>query len=257
MLISQAAVTVLRKCIENQTWAEGRVVEQPVDPIVDILDGQRDEEHQRPYIAIYVESAMSDSIGHDSRGQFTEVTIKISVIVGPGLIKTDGEYIASLDSSKAGMAVNFVASQINRALHHGNEPWVGLWRSLCRSIKKTSTRFVLVEIEDPVRVPCLEMTITANLLPEPLLDKPVTGFWSNLTDALRADGGGAYADALLAQIEAPDGLPSYALLQAQMNYTDEWLAATGTQPVDMDSVDDETGEAPLLTNVTISDLPDG
>lgn len=253
MLITQAAVTLLRKVLENQTWADGRVAEQPVDPVREVLDGQTDEENQRPYIAVYVENASSDVIGHDQTGQFTEATIKISIIVGPGIIRVNDDYIAQLDSKTAGMAVNMVGRQVYNAMRSGNSQWVSLWHQLCRDIKKISSRFMLVEIEDPVRVPCLEITMVAQLLPEPTIGAPMTKFWQAFTAAITADGGQDLAQTLQDLIEKPDGLPSYALLQSQMGYTDAALAATGIAPLDADSVDPETGEPPLLQSVNLVD----
>ena len=254
MIVSQAAVITLMNLLIGRTWAEDRVFAQVVDPIRDILDGQAGHDRQRPYISIYDETSSADFVGNDRSGQPTRISMKVAIIIGPGLINTGDGYAPTMDSKAAGLALNVVGRQVEAAMHVADTEWHRIWNKIRRKTHDVKSRMMLVEIEDAVRIPTLELTFDIEAAAEPAIGTPIFGVWQDLDAALRAENEASLADLLKGLIENADNLPSHELFAAQQGLTAAAMQATGLPPFKADGVDDD-GEAPALQNVTVSDLP--
>lgn len=247
-LVSQAVLLVVRNALDGQTWAEGRVYEQPIDPLTEALGGNKSG---RPACAVYVEQAVGEPIGLETQRGKQELTLKVIAYLPPSItIIEDGGVEVRIENTGAGLVLNILGRQIDTALRVGNDVWTALWRKFVVSVTKRKTRFILIEVADDFRVPCAELELSIETVPEPELGAQLFGGWLDLDTALRAQGneGTGVANLLKTAIENPTGLPDWEQFQATTGLSDAAFAATGLAPL---AVDDE-GEAVTFSDVTSS-----
>lgn len=230
-LVAQALVALTHYLLDGRTWAGARVQEQPVEPIDDLLRGA--EGAQKPVIAVYVESAKMDVVGRETQGQKGMLDLKVFVYVAPGITELPEGAVFTLDGRQAGLTLNVVGRQIDAALHSGSATWLPVWRKFVTSVEEREVRFMLVEVENGVKIPTMEITYRCCTIPDPDFGTPIYGAWLAFDTALRAAGGDKIilADLLKGMIEEPGGLPDYQDLQMNFGLTDAGLAATGLAPV--------------------------
>jgi hypothetical protein len=254
-MVGQAILISTEGVIKAATWAGDRLLQQPVDPIGEVLRGAG--EGPGPVIAIYVESSDFDVIGRQSQGRKATVELKVFVYLGPGRVAVpkagagEDEFFF-LDQSTPGLLLNLIARQVDAAFH-GDGDWVQIWRKFVSSITRRRVQYLLVEVENGVKIPTLEISYTLETIPDPDFGAPLTAAWSMLDAKLRSGGDeqAALADLFKAMIVAPEGLPSYRDIQNNLGLTPAALAAIGLGPVHPDAVDPDTGELPVLTEVGI------
>lgn len=251
-LVSQALVTLTHYVLAGATWADDRIAEQPIDPISDLLRSAASA--QKPVIAVYTESMKMQVSGRQTQGEAGDAELKIFVYVAPGKTELPTGTAFSLDGRTAGLTLNVVGRQIDAALHGANDDWISVWRKFVTKISERETRYVLVEVENAVKIPAMEICYRCDTIPDPDFGKPLYGAWLMLDAALRTAGGekAILADLFKDMIENPTGLPSYELLQRNFELTEAGLVATGLGPVHPLAVDDDTGEPSELEEVTPS-----
>lgn len=231
-LISLATRTILLELLRNRTWAEERVLDQPVDPIQDVLRGA--DERGKPVIAVYTGKAEGKPVGHDTQGGVQSIDLMVYVYLPPRKIELPETVTFEIDNTGAGLALNVMGRQIDAALHSGNAPWVKLWRKFVLSVESRTDRFVLVEIERGLPVPCLEMKYQLRAVAEADFAKPLYGAWKELDTLLRAStiaGSANLADLIKVLIESPAGLFDYERFQLNYGLTDEAYMAIGLAPL--------------------------
>jgi hypothetical protein len=248
-LTSQAIVSLTHYVLDGVTWADDRVLEQPIDPIGDLL--QNAGTAQKPWIAVYVESARYDINGRETQGMKGSLALKIFVYVSPGKTELPDGYAFKLDGTRAGLALNLVGRQVDAAFHGADTGWLAVWKKFIVNFHQREVRYMLVEIENGVRVPAMEITYTTTAIPDPDFGMPMTTAWAEFDQQLRAAGGEktVLADLLKELIENPTGLPEYELLQRNFGLTDAALSATGLAPVSGATTD--AGDPVGLVDVTI------
>jgi hypothetical protein len=229
-LVGQSLLVIARKALVGQTWAEARIMEQPIDPISDVAPGRGAA--GKPTIAVYYEKVEGEPCGLETQRGAQDLTLRFVTYLPPSFkVSEDGTEI-HFDHKGAGLALNLVARQIEVALHHGNGTWVSLFRKFAHKIEKRHARFLLVELEGGVRIPCVEQTFEMRVLPEPEIARPIYGAWSDLDAALRTDPEETIlADLIKAMIEEPTDLAAHEQLQATWNLSDAAFAATGLAPL--------------------------
>lgn len=251
-LLNQALVYITHYALEGRTWADTNIKDQPIDPIGDLLQGAGDR--QKPVLAVYVESARSPVSDRATQGQKTTVNLKVFVYISPKKMDLPEDVEFELDGTTAGLSLNLVGRQVDAALHHGNSDWIAVWRKFILSIAERRVQYILVEIEDNVRIPAMEITYECEAIPDPEFGVAIENLkaWSLLDAALRADGGQkvALADLFKAMIEAPEGLAGWENLMQNFGLTVPGLDATGLGPYEHEAVDDETHEPVPLSSVT-------
>lgn len=248
-LVGQALVTVVRRCLYGRTWAEGRVAEQPLDPIDEMTrDGKG-----KPYIAVYSEQTKGDPGSAETQRGTRMVTMKI-VVYSPPVVTITEDAVTYEFEDNAGLLLNLMGRQVENALHYGNEAWVKLFRGLLtgKKIDTTKTRFLLIETESAVRIPALELELMLETLPEPEFGRALYGEWLNFDTQLRALGpdGAKYADLLKMLIEQPSDMPAWSQAQMALNLSDAAYEAIGLAPL----ATDEDGEA--VDVETVDSAPD-
>lgn len=251
-MVGQAVLIATDGVVRGKTWAGDRILQQPVDPIGEVLRSAGEE--PGPVIATYVESSDFDVVGRQSQGRKATVELKIFVYLGPGRVavpKGEDEFFY-LDQTTAGLLLNLMARQVDAALH-GDGDWVQIWRKFVSAIQRRRVLYLLVEVENGVKIPTLEISYTLETIPDPDFGVPLTVAWSMLDAKLRAGGEEqvALADLLKGMIVAPEGLPAYQDLQNNFGLTRAALAATGLGPVVPEAVEPDTGELPVLEEVEI------
>lgn len=238
-LVSQALVAITHYVLDGQTWAGDKIMEQPVDPIGDLLlnAGTR----QKPVIAVYVETARHDVEGRETQGMKGELDLKIFAYISPGITELPEGVGFTLDGRTAGLTLNVIGRQIDGALHSGNPSWISVWRRFVIKVDERSVRYMLVEVENGARVPTMEVTYRCCTIPDPDFGTPIYGAWLDLDTALRAASAEKtkLADLFKGMIENPADLPDYQDMQANFGLTDAGLAATGLAPVPGATDDEE------------------
>ncbi|WP_395175512.1 hypothetical protein [Roseibium alexandrii] len=233
-LVAQSLLTILRGVLTNRTWAENRILEQPIDPIDDVV-GPRGRPG-KAVVAVYVEKVEGEPSGLETQRGMQEMTLRVITYVPPKLEVDDNGAPLRFDHSGAGLALNLIARQVEVALHVGNETWVNLFRKFAVKIKKRNTRFLLVELEESVRIPTMEQTFEVCTVAEPEIGTPIYGAWIEFDVALRTTPPGSkMADLMKMVIENPIDLTGPEQLQATWNLSDAAFEATGLAPLATDA----------------------
>lgn len=259
-LTAQAVVSVTHYLLDGATWANDRIFEQPIDPIADILT--RNDGPTEPVLAVYVEKAEYSVTGRNTQGNDGDSDLKIIAYIAPGKLKLpNGSYEFELDGNQtAGLSLNVIGRQIDAAFHTGNAVWAAVWRGFILSISQRSVRYLLVEIENGLKFPAMEITYKCRTIPDPEFGQPMSKAWVALDAALRATEDPEkiqLADLFKSLMEQPAGLPAYRVQQNNFGLTDAALAVAspgplggpfeeGDPPVDLEDIilDGETVVAP-------------
>ena len=246
-LSAQALVYIARKAIiAGNTWAGDNVVEQPVNPASNwYRDGKFTM--QSPSVAVYYERA--DSIGP---GDVQNLDLMIYVYLPPSGVALPEGVAFQPSVATAGLTLNIIGRQIESALLHADNVWGDLFRRFKTGDVKKSSRPVIIEIENAVRIPAIELQFEFATIPDPDVGKPITELatWTMLDMALRAEGNAVVADIFKALIESPLALPDYRLLQIQQGHTDASLTAMGLGPAATGATPSD-GSLPILNDVDI------
>jgi hypothetical protein len=237
-LVAQALIALTHYVLDGQTWAGDRIMEQPVEPIGDLLNGAGAA--QKPVLAVYVESAKMQVQGRETQGERGMLDLKVFAYIAPGRTELPEGTDFELDGRQAGLTLNVVGRQIDAALHVGDAAWLPVWRKFVFSIEEREVRYMLVEVENAVKIPTMEICYRCSTIPDPDFGTPLYGAWLAFDGALRTAGGdkAVLADLFKGMIENPAGLPDYQDLQMNLGLTDAGLAATGLAPVP-GAVDDD------------------
>ncbi|WP_420408694.1 hypothetical protein [Hoeflea sp.] len=220
---------LLKRIISGRTWAEAKVYEQPLDPIMDVL--KEGMESKTPVIAVYTQEASNDEpFGVAEQFGVNSLVCMIYIYLPPKVTVTEGATEIEIDNSGAGLALDVVSRQIFASLHSGNEDWIAIWRKLIIQIDKIKRSFVLHEIENGTNIPVMEIRLDLSTVAEPSYGEALYGGWLMLDTKLRATGDPEhlqFANLLKGMIEAPADLEPLELVQMQHNLTDAGAKASG------------------------------
>lgn len=246
-LISLATRVVLARLLVGRTWA-GQVLDQPLDPISEIL--RASQQPPKPVIAIYTGQAKGEPVGHETQGGPQAVRTMVYVYLPPSRIDLPDGVQYSIDNVGSGLALAVLGRQIDAAMHFGAAAWLEIWRGFVLQVEERIARFVLVEVQGGVRVPCMEVIYDCRCVADADFGKPIYGAWQKMDALLRADGvgseGAKLADLIKDLIEAPTGLHPYEIFQGNFGLGKAPFMVTGLAPL---ATDDEDGSAPLLEDV--------
>lgn len=247
-MVGQALLMIVARALDGQTAATS-VLEQPVEPIVEVMT--RSGGSGQPVIAVYVESSESSPPGIETQSGPVETVLKVIAYTPPSW--RVGEDGVVFENEGTALGLNILGRQIDVALHYGNETWVKLFRGFAKHIDARKTRYLLIEIEDGIRIPAIEISYCFKTsVFEPQLGVPLFGHWLKLDAALRGAGEDAVADMLKLLIENPTGLQPWQQFQMATNLSDKAFAAMGDAPILNNGefvVDEETAETPTLGEV--------
>jgi hypothetical protein len=232
-LIALATRVVLARMLTGHTWAQDQIFDQPLDPIVETLRAA--DAKPRPVIAIYTSEAKGEPIGLETQGGCQKVRTNIYVYLPPSKVELPDTVTFSIDNVGSGLALSTIGRQIDAAMHFGNVDWIKVWRRFVSKVDGKTSRFVLVEVEAGVKIPCMEVVYELDCVADADFGKPLYGGWLDLDALLRADGadseGEMLADHIKGLIESPAGLQDYEIFQGNFGLTDAAFAATGLGPV--------------------------
>jgi len=243
-LISQAILITMKNAMKGRTWAQDRILEQPIDPIVDMLGSGPDQ--GKPVIAIYAEKVEGKPVGRETQGGEQNIDLKVYVYVPPTRVEVADGMTFEIDNTGAALALNLIGRQVDASFHFGNPEWIGLFRKFVTRIESKVARFVLVEIENSVRIPCLEIAYSLISVADADFGKPLYGAWIELDRLLRQTAeGAALADFMKSLIEQPSGLFDYEQFQMNFGLTDTAMSAIGLGPLILT----EEGIVPVVVDV--------
>lgn len=236
-MVGQALVMIAARTIKGRTWAGDRILEQPVDPIDQMLRG--DEKKGRPFIGVYFESSKSEPIGMETQRGMSELVLKLIAYIPPEVTIVENGVELRMQDSGAGLALNVIARQADAALHFGNETWVDLFKGFVPSVTGRRVRFILIELEGGLRIPAIECQYELNTVSEPEFGRELYGYWKKLDDALRAEGleGAAVADMFTRMIKDPGDLTDWEQFQMTTGLRNEAFSASGLAPLAIDDSD--------------------
>jgi hypothetical protein len=260
-LISLATRVVLARMLDGRTWAQSPILDQPLDPIEEVLRAASGK--PKPVIAIYTGEAHGQPTGLETQGGCQKVKTIVYAYLPPSKIELPDVVEFTIDNVGSGLALNTIGRQIDAAMHFGNSAWIAVWRRIVVKVDNRVARFVLVEIDKGVKVPCMEVVYDLDCVAEPDFAKPLYGAWLQLDSLLRADGAGSegemLADHIKGLIENPAGLQDYEVFQGNFGLTDAAFEATGLAPIITEndgSVPDLEGvDAPMDVEIITPGLP--
>lgn len=251
-LVSQALCIVAQNIVKGRTWAGADVLLQPVYPIEDVLKEGREP---APVIAVYAEHVKYDVEGRSGQGRKSRVEMKFFVYNAPGVnaLTIDGVSTIeiNLDTEKAGLTLNVVARQIDAALHADVALWSDCWRKMVVKLEDREIRYVLIEVENGVKIPTAEISYTIDAIPDPDFGAPLTAAWVLFDTALSAtDEGAILAKIFEALIVKPSGLPDWKQFRDNFVLTSAGMASTGLGPFAGVTLPD--GEIPPFNEHTVT-----
>ena len=249
-LIALATRVILLRLLTGRTWAQDQVFDSPLDPIDEILRAANAA--PKPVIAVYTAESKGKPVGLETQGGKQNVRTAVYVYLPPSKVTIPDGLAFEIDNVGAGLALSTIGRQIDAAIHLGNAPWIKVWRRFVTCVDEKTSRFVLVEIQSGVKVPCMEVIYELDCVADADFAKPLYGAWLDLDTLLRADGAGTegetLADHIKGLIEKPEGLQPYEVFQANFGLTDAAFEATGLAPLP-GSVDPNTGDVPVVQSV--------
>ncbi|KQW30754.1 hypothetical protein ASE36_00165 [Rhizobium sp. Root274] len=251
-LVAQALCITAQNLIKGQTWAGNDVLLQPVYPLEAVMREGRDA---APVIAVFAEHTKFDVEGRATQGREARVELKFFVYNAPGtqrIIIDGAEAIEiSLDTETAGLTLNAVARQIDAALHFGPDLWLECWNKMVLSIDDREIRYVLIEIEDGVKIPAAEIGYTLKAIPDPDFGGALTVAWQKFDAALKATAEGALVARLFETlITDPMGLPDWQLVKRNFGLTSGAIGTIGLGPYQGVTLPD--GEVPPFNDHTVT-----
>ncbi len=233
-LISLATRVVLARLLQGSTWARDLILDQPLDPISEVL--RATEGKSSTVIAIYTSEAKGKPVGMETQGGVQTVRMAVYAYIAPSRVDLPDEVEFSIDNVGSGLALGTLGRQIDAAMHMGKPAWQNVWRRFVLKVDDKVSRFVLVEVQGGVKVPCLEVLYDLDCVADADFGRPLYGAWLDLDGLLRADGHGSegemLADHIKTLIENPAGLPDYDVFQQNFALTDAAYQATGLAPLE-------------------------
>lgn len=259
-LVAMALRVATRKILMGNTFAQNGVFDSPLDPISQLLDtaaGSSD----RPIICLYTQETSNSPKGKDLGGESLSVDLVLLCYLTPAKTEVQDGILLETRESGAAMALDILASQINRALRFGPQKWRYVFDRMVLQIEKAMSRNVLVEVEQNVKIPTLEIILSLKTIPEPTYGNPLYGAWLEMDAAMRTDTELAgLADFIKALITEPTPVTDWRYVQAQGAYSLADVRAMGVAPVDATVTEaEEAAELEQLSTsgATIIGTPSG
>lgn len=225
-LAAFAARKSLCMLLRGNTWAQGRVLDAPVEPIEGFLTGDR----TRPIIAVYTGAYVTEARGRDILGAegYREFVIQLyfpPVTAVGEMDDLDGWYPNPL--AGAAPALDILARQIEVALQANLSEWNAVWTGLVASYSKISDVPILMESEKQgLRIPCREITIRAKMFADPAYGVPLKGHYLKFYTLLQ-DTEPELAEVFKVAAEAPANIPDWQVAMASMGWTPRVAEAMG------------------------------
>lgn len=231
-LVAQALCVVAQNLVMGRTWAGDDVLLQPVYPIDEVM---REGREPAPVVAVYSEHSKANVEGRATQGRSNSVDLKFFVYNAPGTnrVVIDGSEVleVDLDTNNAGITLNVVARQIDAALHTMVPLWSECWRKMVVKVDDRDIRYVLIEIENGVKIPAAEIGYSISAIPDPDFGAPLTAAWQALDAALKTTAEGTKLAKLFELlIVDPLGLPAWQQFRDNFALTDGGLAGSGLGP---------------------------
>lgn len=245
-IVSFAIRLAAARIVRNRTWAEDAVLISPVAPIDEVL--RRAGPSPKPVIGVFTSETSSKPNGRDVGTKDNRVEITFFVYLPPTIRPlADGTIILGVQASA--MSLDIVARQILNELRGGTSPWKAIWDEMTVEVIEQDTKPVLVELDQGVRVACLEIRMAMTVIPEPPPGRALYSTWLKLDALLRSDPETEpLADTIKDVIEYDTSVPSWRAAQMRMAYSDAAARAAGFAPAD----ETETGEPAELEQVDFS-----
>jgi hypothetical protein len=245
-IVSFAIRLAAARILRDKTWAEDAILISPVAPITEVL--RRADPSPKPVIGVFTSETSSKPDGRDVGGKDNKVEITFFIYLPP-IIRPLPDGTIGLGVQASAMSLDIVARQIMNELRGSTSPWKAVWDKLTVAVVEHDSKPVLVELDQGVRVACLEIRMAMSVIPEPPPGRPLYSVWLTLDGLLREDPETEpLADAIKSAIEYDTSLPAWRVTQIRMAYSAAAARAAGFTPAD----ETETGEPSELDEIEFS-----
>ena len=247
MLASFVARSALVGLLRGRTWAGGRVLNSPLEPLEELLSGDA----VRPMIAVFSGTYKGDVTGRELTGARNDLDIIIQLYIPP--VTSDGEE-SDLDGwmpdpmRGAAPALDILWRQVVCCLQGRTGDWNDIWNGVVARYTKVDSRPILIEGDEGIRIPCREITLSCVTISDPPLGEPLRSTYADFEQKLRDGCDEALADVFKAAAEAPESLPDWQIAIAAMGWSRTAAAAVGfSEPL----VADDDGNPVTVTEIVI------
>lgn len=243
-LVSSVLQILTVKALLGQTVAGDRVLDNPVDPLLDSFASD-----PRPVIAVFSGASAGKPDGKDILGADVDVELAIQIFIPEAVTFVHEDAGLTLDARNSGdLVLNLVWRQISRALYASGTIWSKLWLDCVATVEEIETNSYLFETENKNRLHAREVMLRVRTLKEPAFGEPATAwFWEPLLAALADDPDYAPVAGLIrTEIEAPAGLPAWRVQGAELGLNEAGARGLGLDPLlDHGNTSPEQDAAPL------------
>ncbi len=246
-LVSFAVRLIVCRALTGKTFAGNRVLNSPVEPLEDLL---ADGAPAIPLIAVFTNNFKREGPGRDMTGDENTLGLTIQVLIPP-TVEVAGIAFEARGAGAAAL-LDFVWRQVTRALVVETGTWAKLFARFVAQVKSVTVTPTLYELTEEgrrgIRIPAHEFSLECRTVTEPMWGRPLANHWLELDTAMRAEPAlVALADLVKEEIEQPDGMPDWRVLQAAFGMSDAAMLAAGLKPIDTE----EEGEGPPISEIAV------
>lgn len=245
---------VVSRLLRGQTWADHRISNSPVDPLADWQEGAEPGQSQ-PSLAIYTVRRKALVTGKATQGKSATIDLIVNIFLPPTVVVaapaegSNPEITLETSNTGGAMVMDLIGRQIDAAFRFGPAQWREIWDIFVIRVESVESRPLLYEIDKTVQIPCVELTYSLEVIPDPDFGVPLLPGWAKLRAAMAGDADYAASAPLLdALISSPTGLPSWRAAQAALGLSGAALRSIGIGPADPT----EDGEPAVLESVVLS-----
>jgi len=234
MLSDFAVRLIFQQGVRGRTWAQTRVMNQPVDPLTMIAD---DQQSFTPAIGVFSGEAIHKVTGQDITGfEDSKSTLTVAFYCPPSArVTLDGQEIQIEGNGPlAAFALDVMMYQARMALLAPDNPWGRLWARFVPKIEAVNITPPFLELSaGDTRVFMRAMEIEYCPLRDPPFGRAMTESWQALHDLMLEDGGlRPLAPLLKSAIETPAIEPDWQYAIMQLALSDTAALNTGIRPLE-------------------------
>ena len=186
MSLSRLALRIITsRALRGATLADTRVFDSAVDPIdMQVGTGNRD-----PFLVVYTDDHTRQITGRDlfHGDDSADLVIEAAVAAAVSLEGDDGESV-DIPPTDAGMEIilDLLGHQVLTALTGERTAWSSLFNRFVLSVEKVTSRRG-ASAESGVRFAARQITITCNVVADPIAGDDLSALWSDFLGAVAAD----------------------------------------------------------------------
>jgi len=234
MLSDFAVRLIFQQAIRNKTFAQNRVLNQPVDALTRVVD---EEQAPTPAIAVFSGEATHKVHGQDIFGfEDSKSTLTVTYFVPPSSrVTLDGrEVTVEGGAPLAAFVLDTMIYQSRAALMDLENPWGRLWPLFVTKVDQVSISPPFLEAAaGDIRVFMRGMVFDYCPLRDPVPGKAMSSSWQKLYDLMMQDNGLRHMAPLIkTAIEQPTISADWQRAMMQLGISDQAGENVGIRPLE-------------------------